>query len=834
MVGTIGPKDANDMRRFQVPQTLLLVALGVNVGVARADSVEGVTARLVADVSEIQPGKPFLIGLLFDVPKNHYFYYQSPGSIGLPTKVKFTAPKGFTVDGPLFPTPVVKYAMLGDKLAANNIYKKSTAILARVTPPTTPATGSIQFQAHANYQWCEEDKNCVRREYTGRLGLAWSTSGSSSASAEAPALEAARRALPDDRSPIVSIDPSLEPTSLAPGQAAVLRVALTIAPGWHLQMNRPPVASMISTDLILDDVPGLKKFPVPTYPKPSPPVKPLAGSEGIAEYRGRVVIEVPITASDRLTGPEVTLRGRLRFQACSEEGTCLPPTSLSWKQVVPVTSSIHAVSAIVPSAPVSSPPSIEHPASTTSGAAAASSALADLMGELKPVETGEVQGSLWQFLFYAFLGGMILNVMPCVLPVIAIKVLGFVQQAGESRWRVFQLNLAYSGGVLFVFLILATLAITAGLGWGGLFQKPGFNVAMAGIVFAMGLSLLGVFDIPAPGFVGSRSGGAPREGVLGAFFTGILATLLATPCSGPFLGVTLAWSLRQAPPVTFGVWSAMGLGMAFPYLLLGCFPAAIKLLPKPGDWMIRFKEAAGIILMGTVVYIIWFLDDRYTIPVLVMLVGLTIAFWMIGSLYDWSSSLARKRVIRASALSIAAGVTYFGMTWVKDTVEDRHERKIAQEIDRRLSEMNRPGVAKTSSPPGENAGKLAWQPFSTARLVELTKAGTTVLVDFTADWCLTCKTNEAVAINTKATKALFDELGAVALYADYTAYSDDVKNWLDKLGSTSVPLTAVFPGNDPSRPIILRDLFGQQALLDALRKAGPSLSKKDAPATASR
>src|SRR5690606_26116401 len=253
--------------------------------------------------------------------------------------------------------------------------------------------------------------------------------------------------------------------------------------------------------------------------------------------------------------------------------------------------------------------------------------------------------SLGVYFLYAFLGGLILNVMPCVLPVVAIKVLSFVQQAGESRSRILALNVVYSLGILTVFMLLATLAVVLGIGWGGLFQREEFNLVMAGLVFAMGLSLLGVFEIPVPGFVGSAAGGAHREGLLGAYLTGIFATLLATPCSGPFLGVTLGWSVRQEVHVTYATWALMGLGMSFPYLLIGAFPAAIKFLPKPGTWMVRFKELAGLVLMGTVVFIITFLNETYTIPALVMLVGLALGLYMIGNLYDINSHIKRKATV---------------------------------------------------------------------------------------------------------------------------------------------------------------------------------------------
>jgi thiol:disulfide interchange protein len=250
-----------------------------------------------------------------------------------------------------------------------------------------------------------------------------------------------------------------------------------------------------------------------------------------------------------------------------------------------------------------------------------------------------------------------------------------------------------------VFLILATLAAALEVGWGELFRHSGFNVAMACVVFAMGLALLGVFEIPIPGMIGSAAGGAQQEGPFGAFCTGILATLLATPCSGPFLGVTLFWSISQPAIVTYAVFTTMGLGMAFPYLALGMFPKAIKLLPRPGNWMVRLKEFAGFVLMGTVIFIVYFIDRAYTIPTLVMLLGIALGLWMIGNLYDINSHIRHKMLVRVTALALTA--TICGAGWVL-TKPREHE--------------------------------LPWAPFSESKLTALLAKRQTVLIDFTADW----------------------------------------------------------------------------------------------------
>jgi thiol:disulfide interchange protein len=310
-----------------------------------------------------------------------------------------------------------------------------------------------------------------------------------------------------------------------------------------------------------------------------------------------------------------------------------------------------------------------------------------------------------------------------------------------------------------------------------------FNQVMAAVVFAMGLSLLGVFEIPIPGMVGSAAGGAHREGLAGAFFTGVFATLLATPCTGPFMGTTLAWSLKQPAHVVFLVWWVMGLGMASPYLAVGAFPKLVHWLPRPGMWMVRFKQFAGFVLMGTVVWILTFLNRDLIVPTLIMLVGISLGVWMVGNLYDPSTPPRRKLAVRGAALVMTALVCGFGYRM-------------------QLS-----------------SHKLPWQEFSTARVEELRAAGAPILIDFTADWCGICKTNESFALNRPGTIQFVEQHGIVPLMADYTDEDPEIRRWLDLCKQDGVPLTLIFPRGRPNEAIPLRGLYTQTALLTKLEQA---------------
>jgi suppressor for copper-sensitivity B len=415
--------------------------------------------------------------------------------------------------------------------------------------------------------------------------------------------------------------------------------------------------------------------------------------------------------------------------------------------------------------------------------------------------------SIGYALLLAFLGGVIMNVMPCVLPVIAIKVLSFVQQAGESRARIFTLNLTYSVGVIAVFLGLATLATFAQIGLGELFQFDGFNVVMASVVFAMGLSLLGVFEVQLPGSVGAAS---EHEGLTGAFFTGILATLLATPCIGPFISPVIVWSVTQPTFMIYAVWGTIGLGMAAPYLLIGAFPVLIHRMPRPGMWMVRFKEFSGFVLMATVIFLMNSISPALLIPTLIMLLGMALGLWMVGNLYDHSTPDAHKWKVRVWAALISLPLIGYGV--VQHVGPENMEQHVYSHF--------------RAKPETED---LPWQPFTAEKLVELRKSGQPILIDFTADWCLVCKSNEYWALNTKATAEFVKTHNIVCLQADYTDESPEIKAWLKRFNAAGVPLTVIFPPGEKARGIPFDGAFTQSGLLTALEQAW---QKSGAPAPA--
>jgi thiol:disulfide interchange protein len=415
------------------------------------------------------------------------------------------------------------------------------------------------------------------------------------------------------------------------------------------------------------------------------------------------------------------------------------------------------------------------------------------------------QMSLWAVAGYGILGGLILNLMPCVLPVIGLKVLSFAEQGGRSRSKVLALNIAYVAGLMAVFMVLALLATGVGVqlgvaneayGWGELYTKLPFKVAMTGLVFAMALSFLGVWEIPIPGFAASGKATelSQQEGPVGAFCMGVFTTLLATPCSGPFLGPVFGYTISQPPLVTYIVFGSVGLGMSLPYLLIGVFPSLVKWLPKPGHWMETLKHLLGFVLLATVVYLFSTIHADYFLATLSLLFGIWFGCWLVGHVPMYAPRKARL-IAWAGGAAVTALVGFASFTL----------------------------LTPSQSP-------LPWQPYSPQALAVARAQGKTVLVDFTADWCLTCKTNLKLAINREEVKKIVEENDVVTLLADWTDENDTIKKALLELNSQSIPLLAIYPA-DPNRGVmLLPDLLTPGEVIEALKDAGPSLQHEVAAA----
>lgn len=418
--------------------------------------------------------------------------------------------------------------------------------------------------------------------------------------------------------------------------------------------------------------------------------------------------------------------------------------------------------------------------------------------------------SLPKVLFFAFLGGLILNVMPCVLPVIALKILGFVNQSKEEPGRVKTLGFIYTLGVLASFLAMALLIIgvqQAGkvASWGMQFSNIYFLVGLTVLVILVALNLFGVFEVTLGGGAMSAAGGlASKEGNAGAFFNGVLATTLATPCTAPFLAPALGFAFTQPPAIIVLVFLTVGAGLASPYLLLSWKPEWLRYLPKPGLWMERFKVAMGFPMLGTAVVLFWLTLAHFgEIGALwfgLFLVSVALCAWIYGEFVQ------RGRSHRMAAVILMALILFGSYGFTMERQLKWREKKA------------RP-IAGGSDVEETDPDKIPWQPWSREAVAAARKEGRPVFVDFTANWCATCKFNKASFIETDEVRAKLREVNAVALVGDNTLSPPEIAEELRRYGRAGVPLNLVFPADESAEPIVLPTLLGKSIILNALDKA---------------
>lgn len=428
----------------------------------------------------------------------------------------------------------------------------------------------------------------------------------------------------------------------------------------------------------------------------------------------------------------------------------------------------------------------------TDGMRAFETAMVPVPGTAAPMAADEAP-SLAGMLLVALLGGLILNLMPCVLPVLSIKVIGVLAHGGGERAHVRASFVASAAGIVASFLALAALAIGlkqagAAVGWGIQFQQPGFLALMVVLLALFAANLWGMFEIPMPAFLFNRGGGIPHHTVLGHFLSGAFATLLATPCSAPFLGTAIGFALARGPGEIVMIFTALGIGMAVPYLAVAIWPDFALKMPKPGRWMVTVRNILGLALAGT-------------------------GLWLLSVLMVQAGMLAA--LVTGGAM--AAAVAVLGL---------RHKLPSAARPAVTACVVALAGLALAAPFHGsangetgpETGGAVAWSRFDSQTVARLVADGKVVFVDVTADWCITCKVNKAAVIERGEVAKRLSSPGVVALRADWTRPDESISRYLASFGRYGIPFNAVY---GPSAPdgIALPELLSEAEVLAALDKA---------------
>ena len=391
---------------------------------------------------------------------------------------------------------------------------------------------------------------------------------------------------------------------------------------------------------------------------------------------------------------------------------------------------------------------------------------------------------LWPMLLVALLGGLVLNIMPCVLPVLSLKLIGAIAHGARPRRAVRVSFLATAAGILLSFAALAAAMIaatTAGyaVGWGMQFQSPLFLAAMAALLVLFAANLWGLYEIVLPHALAAVA----EKAALGNVGTGAFATLLATPCSAPFLGTALGFAFASGPFEIAAIFMALGLGFAAPYLAVAALPGLARLLPRPGQWMVTVRRVLGLALAGTAVWLVFVLAAEAGATVATAVAALLAA---VIATFIAFGGLARRGVVAGLiVLAIAA-----------------------------------PLAARAPQTPGAAAG--LWRPFAPASLGPLVHDGRVVFVDVTADWCLTCKLNERLVLDNAAIRQKLSAPGVVAMRADWTRPDPAIADYLKRFGRYGIPFNAVYGPGAPAGLALPEILTGDEVRAALERAAGPS------------
>ncbi len=415
----------------------------------------------------------------------------------------------------------------------------------------------------------------------------------------------------------------------------------------------------------------------------------------------------------------------------------------------------------------------------------------------------------------ALLGGTLLNLMPCVLPVLSIKALGVAEAAAHDGRTARRHTLLFAAGVLasmwaLVGVLLALRAAGAEVGWGYQLQSPAMVGALALLVFAAALNMAGVFELaPVGGTLSVAAGRTPPAAE--AFLSGVLVTALATPCSAPFLAAAVAYGIAGGAATAVVVFTALGLGLVWPLALVAAVPRVRRWLPRPGAWMVTLRQVLAFPLLATVVWLAWVLGRQAgtdaVAALLAALVLLAFGLWALGRFGTLVASAGRRRAARGVALAAGAGA-------------------LALVIAGASSAPPRAAAADATSPPGQAAGELPWRPYSPAALEALRDSGRVVLLDFTADWCLTCKVNERVAFGSETVRASLRAHDVALLRADWTTRDPSVTRALAAFDRNSVPFVVLYGRDRAAAPVVLPTLLTPGIVTRALDAAGraPALS----------
>lgn len=710
---------------------------------AEETQTDPISVQLVSELSEVQPGEPFWVAVKINLQDSWHAYWKNPGPIGFPLAITWHLPEGTTAGEIKWPTPEEFKTPMGSSYG----YSGEVWFLTQINPSKAlKFMDHLEIQADADWLICSES-SCVPGQKSLSLKLPISVNGSIADEAIRKKFEAAHASLPVKQE---------ETKVQAKGENTVKLVVdtlpkdLDISSVYFAPESQEMVDEGTSLNWSLTSTHQLE-LTLKHQQSPSPHVL-LEGVVVAQDQQGKqYATEISVQIENH--GQKIAMADPIEKRPISNAGNLL-----------------------------------------------------------KQVQDGDVAGSTFEgglglALVFAFLGGLFLNLMPCVLPVISFKIMSFVKMAGQDRKQTLKHGGLFALGVLVSFWILALALMTLQayghvVGWGFQLQEPLFVAILASVIFLFGLSMFGIFEFGAifASWAGQQTvDNSSKSESAGSFFSGVLATTVATPCTGPFLGSAMGFAMTVSPIYTLMIFTSLGLGMAFPYLIFAAFPNLLRFLPKPGNWMVTFKELMGFVMLATTLWLVWVFGAQTDLSAVMVLMGafliMGLGCWIYGK---WGAAWQERRM-RLFATSIGFGlilVAFYGV-YTSSTEESYAPSKSLVALNDETHDIR------------------SWVPFSAERIVELQAQGTPVLIDFTARWCLICQANHMVLSRPEVSDKLA-EMGVVKMLADWTSKDSGITRALQLFGRSGVPLYVLYGNDDAQTPQVLPQVLTPDIVMEYL------------------